>query len=135
MSAQYPHILVTDTDYEQIMTKLEGTTSEEALPLFEELNRASIVPEEHIPPDTVTMNSRVRFKDTGSEKESEITIVYPDAANVTERKVSVLAPVGTALLGLRVGSKIRWPMPNEGFRTLEVIGIDSQRENHALKAQ
>lgn len=129
MAAREPHILITDRNYEKLMMKLEGSYMDEVVPLFEELNRASIVPEKYIPSDTVTMNSRVRFKDVKTNEESEVTIVFPEESNAKEGKISVVAPVGTALLGLRVGEQIKWPMPNGSSRTLEVLAIDYQPES------
>ena len=74
--------------------------------LEDELSRAIVVPQELIPPDVVTMNSTVRFQDMATGKEMEVTLVYPNKANADMGRISVMAPVGVALLGLSVGQTI-----------------------------
>jgi regulator of nucleoside diphosphate kinase len=79
-----------------------------------------------MPSDVITMNSTARFAlNDGSER--EITLVYPRDADAGTGKVSVLAPVGSALLGLRVGDSIRWPAPG-GDIDLRVLSIRYQPE-------
>ncbi|HEX5066320.1 MAG TPA: nucleoside diphosphate kinase regulator, partial [Myxococcota bacterium] len=80
--------------------------------LREEIERAEIVEPEDVPRDVVTMNSVVRFVDEESNRESEVTLVFPGQADVESDRISVLAPVGSALLGLSVGDSIHWPLPN-----------------------
>lgn len=96
--------------------------------LEEELSRAVVVPSEQIPASVVTMNSKVRFMDEVSGEESEVTLVYPQDANVDEGKVSVLAPVGSALLGLSVDEAIEWPMPTGKKRKFKIISVLYQPE-------
>jgi regulator of nucleoside diphosphate kinase len=74
------------------------------------------------------MNSRVRFVDEGSGVESEITLVFPGQADVESNRISVLAPVGSALLGLSVGDTIDWPLPTGRSRRLRVVAITYQPE-------
>ena len=121
-------LLVTDQDYERLVLLLQNTNSPLAAALEEELGRATIVAQKEIPPDIVTMNSTVAFKALETDKESEITLVYPKDADVTKACISVLAPVGVALLGLRIGQEIEWPMPNGERRHLKVTGIKFQPE-------
>lgn len=80
--------------------------------LDRELDRAQAVRPQDVPPDVVTMNSRLRLTDLSSGTERVVTLVYPDQANDTER-VSILSALGTALLGYRVGDEIRWETPTE----------------------
>jgi regulator of nucleoside diphosphate kinase len=121
-------ILVTEQDFERLALLIMHSNGPNALALEEELGRAEVVSQKEIPGDVVTMNSIVTFiaKDTG--KESEIKLVYPKDADVTKGHVSVLAPVGIALIGLRVGQSIDWPMPNGQSRQLTVTGIKYQPE-------
>lgn len=121
-------LLVTDQDYERLVLLLQNTNSPTAAALEEELGRATLVPQKEIPKDVVTMNSTVAFIALETGKESEITLVYPKDADVTKSCISVLAPVGVALLGLRVGQAIKWPMPNGDLRQLQVTGIKYQPE-------
>lgn len=121
-------ILITEQDYERLALLIMHSNGPNVSTLEEELARAEVVNQKDIPNDVVTMNSIVTFvsKDTG--KESEIKLVYPKDADVTKGYVSVLAPVGIALIGLRVGQSIDWPMPNGQPRQLQVTGIKYQPE-------
>ena len=84
-----------------------------------ELRRARVVPRSRIPRDVVTMNSTVRLRDLETGEEETYTLVYPDDADIEENKLSVLAPVGTALLGYRAGDVVEWPVP-AGVRRFRV---------------
>ena len=81
-----------------------------------------------VPPDLVTMNSRLIFEDESTGERREIAIVYPQDADASKGNVSVLAPVGTALLGLSTGQSIVWPFPDGSARTLQVISLLYQPE-------
>lgn len=78
--------------------------------LDRELDRAQAVRPQDVPPDVVTMNSKLRMTDLAAGQQRIVTLVYPDQANDQER-VSILSPLGTALLGYRVGDEIRWETP------------------------
>jgi regulator of nucleoside diphosphate kinase len=92
-----------------------------------ELERAVIVEPDKIDPDVVTMNSQVRIRDLDSGEENEYTIVYPEAADFSKGKISVLVPLGTALLGYRKGDVIEWNMPG-GVRKIKVEKVLFQPE-------
>jgi len=96
--------------------------------LESELERAHIVGADQVPPDVVTMNSRVLFEDTATGKTTEVTIVFPQDADLREGRISVLAPVGTALLGLAEGDSIVWPFPDGSSRCLRVVAVTFQPE-------
>jgi len=91
--------------------------------LQDEIERAQVVAPEQLPPDVVAMNSCVRFVDERSGVEESLTLVYPVDADAALGRVSVLAPVGSALLGLRVGQRIEWVMPNGDTRQLRVVAV------------
>jgi regulator of nucleoside diphosphate kinase len=95
--------------------------------LEQELDRAHIVEPTAIPHDVVTMNSRVRVKDVGTNEDTVYTLVFPSEAEVTQRKISVLAPVGTAMLGYRVGDTVEWRVP-AGVKQLRIEEILFQPE-------
>ncbi|MFX4261998.1 nucleoside diphosphate kinase regulator [Pelotomaculum propionicicum] len=80
--------------------------------LEQELNRAQLVDSKNIPHDVITMNSKVLLKDLDSGEEMIYTLVYPHEANLLENKISVLAPVGTAIIGLREKDIIDWEIPD-----------------------
>ncbi len=95
--------------------------------LTEEFDHAQVVPSREIPPDVVTMNSRVRITDLETGEESVYTIVFPTEADTEKNKLSVLAPLGTALLGDRVGSVVEWAVPG-GTTRIRIEEIEFQPE-------
>lgn len=116
-------ITIKRSDLEKILGVLSVAQQKIAELLEEELTRASIVPDEGLPSDVVAMNSKVRFKDLYSGKESDITLVYPHEANIDEGKISILTPIGSALIGLKVGQTIRWPFPNGFEKKIQVLEV------------
>lgn len=97
------------------------------VPLEHELDRAIVVSSAAVAADVVTMNSRVRYKDEKDGVKRTVSLVYPSHANAAAGKISVLAPVGTALLGLSAGQSIEWAFP-DGSRRLEVDEVLYQPE-------
>ncbi len=95
--------------------------------LEQELDRADVVDSSAIAPTVVTMNSQVRIEDVDSGVENVYTLVFPSDASIAEKKISILAPIGTALLGARVGSTINWPVP-AGSRTVRIKDVLYQPE-------
>lgn len=126
-------IVVTRTDLERLRLLLETTRArrrwEEAhlLALAEELENAEIVEPGEVPEDVVTMRSRVRVLDMVSHEPATYTLCYPIEANLESGKLSVLAPIGTALLGYREGDVVEWPVPG-GVRVLKIERILHQPE-------
>ena len=95
--------------------------------LEEELGQAEIVDSKHIPGDVITMNSRVRMKDIETDEEMIYSLVFPRDANIDEGRISILAPVGTGMIGYKVGDVIEWPVP-AGIRKIKVLEILYQPE-------
>ena len=93
-----------------------------------ELDRAVVVSSEAVPPDVVTMNSRVVYSDETSDVQRVVTIVFPSDADASEGRVSVLSPIGTALLGLSVGQALDWDFPDGSRRRLRVDELVYQPE-------
>lgn len=92
-----------------------------------ELNRGQVIASKDVPGDVITMNSQVCLVDLDTQEEMTCTLVFPDEADIDQNKISILAPVGTALLGFRVGDTIEWQVPG-GLRRLEVKQILYQPE-------
>ena len=92
-----------------------------------ELERAQIVAPQEIPGDVITMNSTVALTDLDTGEEETYTLVYPENADTAQGKVSILAPIGTAMLGYRVGDVFEWEVP-AGKRRLKVEKILYQPE-------
>ena len=116
-------VLVGQRDLDRIHALLRNAKTEQADLLYDELDAATIVYDDMLPDDVVTMHSTVRFVDLASSVASTVTLVYPDEVGRTPQGVSILAPVGAALIGLRVGEIIEWPLPNGGARKLEVVAV------------
>ncbi|WP_447979976.1 nucleoside diphosphate kinase regulator [Candidatus Nitrospira bockiana] len=95
--------------------------------LQEELERAHIVEPAEVSRDVVTMNSRVRVKDVDTGEERAFTLVFPSDAKLEQNKISVLAPIGTAVLGYRVGDIVEWQVP-AGVKKLRIEEILYQPE-------
>lgn len=95
--------------------------------LVSELNRAQTVPPQEIPNNVITMNSTIQLLDMDTQEELTYTLVYPQDADVDQNKVSVLSPIGTALLGYSVSDEIEWQTPG-GLRHLQVKNILYQPE-------
>ncbi len=95
--------------------------------LERELQRASVVPPEQIPPYVVTMNTHVKLIDPDTEKETLYTLVFPSDANLEEGKLSILSDLGVAILGYCVGDTIEWDFP-EGRKHIRIDEIGFQPE-------
>ena len=115
-------IILTEDDF----TRLRQLASHPQL--ASELDVADVVEATTVPADVVTMNSRVLFEDETRGERREVTIVFPQDADTTRGHVSVLAPVGTALLGLAAGQAIVWPFPDGTSRSLRVLRVVYQPE-------
>lgn len=128
--AKRPKIILTSQDLNRL-EKLLDALPVAAFPgkaeLQAELDRAEVVKPEDIPPDVVTMNSTVRFA-LESGKDSSLTLVYPKDMNGEADRISVLAPVGSALLGLSAGEHIEWPRPGGGVLNLRIVEVVYQPE-------
>lgn len=94
-----------------------------------ELARADVIEPSEVPPTLVTMNSTVRFAIADTGEEFRMTLVYPKDASSAADRVSVLAPVGSALLGLSVGDELDWPRPGGQVMTVRVLEILYQPES------
>ena len=95
--------------------------------LAQELDGAEVVEPERVPPDVVTMHSRVRVLDLVSGEKVTYELCYPTEARVETGRLSVLAPIGTALLGYREGDVVEWPVPG-GVRVLKIDALLHQPE-------
>lgn len=126
-------IHITKLDYERLTNLIAECKSRQSEApkhleqLEAELKRAKIVTPEKIAPDIITMNSTIRLKDTDSGEVFDYRLVYPQEADPEKGWISVLAPIGCALLGFRVGDEIKWDVP-AGRRHLHVLEVLFQPE-------
>jgi regulator of nucleoside diphosphate kinase len=126
-----PPIVVSSLDLERIEAMLDAPAYRDqagAIALRDELARADVLAPAQMPNDVVTMNSRVRAVDLDNGDAYDLTLVYPRDADGDAGRVSVLAPVGSAILGLRIGQTMQWPMPGGRRMTLRVDAIHYQPE-------
>ncbi|WII72123.1 nucleoside diphosphate kinase regulator [Bdellovibrio sp. 22V] len=128
MTTEQPRILVTDQDFHRLTALVSQVEGRWAEALEEELGRANVISQKEIPTNVVTMNSRVKFLDESTGQESEMTLVYPQDAKLEEGRISILAPVGIALLGLSSGQSIDWKLPNGSIKKLKVQDVVFQPE-------
>lgn len=130
MSAK-PKITVSSTDLqriEKLLDQLPANAFPGRFALEEELNRADVLEPQNMPPNVVTMNSVVRFRVSSSQEEFCLTLVYPKDMDSSESKISILAPVGSALLGLAEGNEIEWPNPGGQMLKVQIVEIVHQPE-------
>ncbi|MFY2559878.1 nucleoside diphosphate kinase regulator [Corallococcus terminator] len=125
-------LIVTETDLERLRQVIDhhggGRTAELAEMLDGELSRAQVVSSETVPPSVVTMNSTVLFEDEQTGEQRQVTLVYPRDAKSDEGRISVLAPIGSALIGLSVGQSIVWPLPSGRTKRLRIVAVPYQPE-------
>lgn len=121
-------LIITRTDLEKLTALINVNLTETSELLEEELTRATIVADEQLPNNVVAMNAIVKYIDLETNKESVLTLVYPHDASIEEKKISVLAPMGSALIGLQVGQTIQWPMPKGNTKKIKVISVERIKE-------
>jgi regulator of nucleoside diphosphate kinase len=92
-----------------------------------ELKRATLVNKEDFPEDVVRLNSKVKVKEEKRNSVMELVLVTPDKADIRQRKISVMAPVGTALIGFRQGQKVAWQVPS-GKKTFVIMEVINEYE-------
>nr|WP_321274046.1 nucleoside diphosphate kinase regulator [uncultured Vibrio sp.] len=128
MSESNP-IYISNIDINRITAMLDKMPSvaAELVKLEEELDRAIVLEPEEMPDNVVRMNSTVEFKFSGDEKILTRTLVYPQDLKSSD-DISIFAPVGSALIGLSIGQKLDWPMPNQQTKTIEIVNVTFQSE-------
>jgi regulator of nucleoside diphosphate kinase len=123
-----PEIIHLRTSDARILERLiegagDGRDAAGAALLDEELARATIVSDDALPPQTVALDSRVRFQNEETGQVREVTLVVPSKVAPDEGRISVLSPVGSALIGLSVDDDIDWPLPGGKVRRLRVLEV------------
>ena len=130
--ARRPQIILSSLDVDRIQALLAvipASVFPGKAELQAELDRADVVDPQDIPPQVVTMNSTVRFSMVETGKEFCLTLVYPRDMDGSADKLSIFAPVGSALLGLSVGDELAWPGPGGKSMTVQVKDIVYQPES------
>lgn len=130
-TSKKPNVIISSTDTERLealIASLPAGSFPGKRELEAELDRAEIVDPEDVPPTVVTMNSTVKFKVNASQEEFCLTLVYPKDMDSSGKTISILAPVGSALLGLSVGDEIEWPKPGGGMLRVRIEEVIYQPE-------
>ena len=126
-----PQLILSSLDVDRLEALLDAMPAT-AFPgkadLEAEIARADIVEPNDIPPNVVTMNSTVTFDMAETGKQFQLTLVYPKDLDASTDKVSVFAPVGSALFGLSIGDELAWPSVGGKNMTVRVTGIVYQPE-------
>jgi regulator of nucleoside diphosphate kinase len=124
-SAQ-PTIVLSADDFQRLSSlahAARNNTPHLADELADEIERAHVLANGEQTQEIVCMNSEVEFRDDTTGKVQRVELVYPEEADISQRKVSVLTPVGTALIGVRKGHSITWETPNGEVRQLTVLSV------------
>lgn len=123
-------LLLTKNDYKTIMAHLKNSVAvttfnrHDAKKLETELKKAKLVSKEELPTDVVRLNSVVTIRDEMMKQVMQVKLVTPDKADIKERKISVLSPIGTAIIGYRKGAKVSWQVPG-GKKTFAILDVSN----------
>jgi regulator of nucleoside diphosphate kinase len=128
-------ITISSSDFSELSALVDSARLGRRVPaesldaLERELSRATVVDPSEVPAGVVTMNSTVWFRDLDTDEIERYTLVYPSNADVRHDRISVLAPIGTALLGYRTGDIVKWRVPSgkRRFEIADVVPIESQQ--------
>ena len=121
-------LFITHEDYATLNSYVKGSQQVKAFDkrnaamLQEELSKATLVKTQDLPQDVVRLNSRVIVKEATKDKLIEVVLVVPEKADIKQKKISVLAPIGTALIGFRQGEKVKWDVP-AGSKTFTILKV------------
>ena len=127
-----PQIILSSLDLDRIealLAAIPASVFPGKADLEAELDRADVVEPAQMPPNVVTMNSTVQFEILETRQDFRLTLVYPRDIDGSADRVSIFAPVGSALLGLSVGDELAWPGPGGKTMTVRVTGIIYQPES------
>ena len=127
-----PKIILSSLDLDRIealLAALPASVFPGKADLEAELDRAEVVEPAQMPPNVVTMNSCVEFEILETRQNFRLTLVYPRDIDGSADRVSIFAPVGSALLGLSIGDELAWPGPGGKPMTVRVTGIVYQPES------
>lgn len=124
-------LVLAKEDYEIIMSYIRRGlptitfNRQDAEELEMELKKAEVVQKDELPEDVVRLNSTVTIREEKENKILQLTVVTPEKANIKERLISIMSPIGTALIGFRKGEQVRWKVP-AGKKTFTIINVQNQ---------
>jgi regulator of nucleoside diphosphate kinase len=126
-------LILRKDDYELLVNYLKGNINSNSFDkhnaeeLSTELKKAKLVNDNQFPEDVVGLNSKVTIKDESEDKTMAVTLVKPDMSDIKEKKISIMSPIGTALIGFRKGQKVKWKVP-AGMKTFLIVDVDNYNE-------
>ncbi|PAY16118.1 transcription elongation factor GreAB [Rhodopirellula sp. SM50] len=135
ITAEARQIIITAEDQRRLLQLLNREFKETAgcrkhlEDLLQEVHRACVVDAAKVPGDVVTMDSVVELVNLDTDEREIFTLVYPESENVRENMLSILAPIGTAILGCRVDDTVSWPVP-VGMCRMKIVSIVYQPEHY-----
>lgn len=129
-----PPLVIGDVDYRNLSAlaiAAEGRTPDLSATLLDELDRAKVVPQRKVPAHTVRMGSTVRYRTAGSG-EREVTLVPPGEADIDAARISIMTPIGTALIGLSRGQSITWTSRDGREQELTIVSVETTESDGAV---
>ncbi len=121
-------LIISESDYRRLSNLVDVSRSTATYELDEELAKADICPDQSLPGNVVALYDSVVFRDMKTDAEKTVTIVMPWESSVTKLRISILSPVGTALIGEPLGAVINWPLLNGRSAQLQIVEIKRSRE-------
>ena len=124
-------LILSKEDYDIIMSYIKrgfariSFSKQDSEELETELKNAKVVQNKELPEDVVRLNSTVTIKEENDNKEMELTVVTPEKVNTKKRLISILSPVGLALIGFRKGQQVKWKVP-AGKKTFTIMNVQNQ---------
>lgn len=120
-------VVIAESDYE-LIKHVVGTISsaESEMTLAYELSRAKIVKDEHMPENVIRLNSHLVVLDVTDNRELTFTLVLPKYADIKQMKISLLTPMGSALIGFKEGDEVEWKVP-AGLKTFRVLTVSNEK--------
>lgn len=131
MERKKKRLVLTKEDYKIIMHYLRSGLAtvtfnrKDAETLESELKQARLVNDDQLPLDIVRLNSKVVIKEEKENKVLELTVVTPNKADIKQRLISIMSPIGTALIGFRKGERVKWKVP-AGNKTFTILDVQNQ---------
>ena len=116
-------LIISESDYRRLSHLVDVSRSTATYELDEELAKADICPDESLPGSVVALYDSVVFRDMKTDAEKTVTIVMPWESSVAKLRISILSPVGTALIGEPLGAIINWPLLNDRSAQLKIVEI------------
>lgn len=121
-------LILREDDYQILVSFLKDgryarrIDSRNITDLVGELKKAKLVTKDEFPNDVVRLNSKIKIKESGKDQVLDLILVTPDKADIKERKISVLAPIGTAIIGFKKGKTFSWEVPG-GIKRFTIMEV------------